>query len=229
MRLSKGPLLMMVLFAVGCATANYQSPQFVERAQNHQIIAVLPFEMVLTGDPPKNLTAEQIAQIEEAESIAFQQALYSRLLHQASVGRKHPIMIEIQSVETTRQLLAAAGIGIRESWDMSAKSLAKVLRVDAVISTSVQKTRYLSDGESFGVDLGLSVVNEVTEGWLAPILPWNLVTTQDIWANCELIDSLDGTVLWQTDFSQATDWRLPANQVITTFTMEFAKQFPYRG
>ncbi len=223
------PLVTMLLFAAACSTVNYQSPQFAERARHHQIIAVLPFEMVLAGDPPGNLTARQIAQIEEAESVAFQEAYYYRLLHQASVHRKHPIMIEIQPVETTNRLLAAAGIGVRESWGMSAKSLASVLRVDAVISTSVQKTRYLSDGESFGVDLGLQVVNEVTEGRLAPILPWGLVKTHDIWANCELIDGLDGAVLWQTDFAQATDWQYPANQVIAGFTEELAKKFPYRG
>jgi hypothetical protein len=226
---SQKTLLAVLLMIAACSTVNYESPQFVERARHHQIIAVLPFEMVLAGDPPGKLTAQQIAQIEEAESVAFQEAYYYRLLHQASVHRKHPIRIEIQSVETTNQLLAAAGIGIRESWGMSAKSLAKVLRVDAVISTSVQKTRYLSDGESFGVDLGLSVVNEVTEGRLAPILPWGLVTTQDIWANCELLDSLDGAVLWQTDFAQAIDWRLSANQVIAGFTADLAKKFPYRG
>ncbi|MCJ7753620.1 MAG: hypothetical protein MUP13_03565 [Thermoanaerobaculales bacterium] len=229
MRLSKSPLLILALFAVGCSTANYESPQFVERARHHQVIAVLPFEMVLTGNPPKNLTAQQIARTEEAESVAFQQALYFRLLHQASVNRKHPITIEIQSVETTNQLLAAAGIGVRDSWGMSAKALAKVLRVDAVISTSVRKTRYLSDGESFGIDLGLSIANEVSEGMLAPILPWGLVTTHDIGANCELLDSLDGAVIWQTNFAQATDWRLPANQVIAGFTDELAKKFPYRG
>ena len=223
------PLVTMLLLAAACSTVNYQSPQFAERAQHHQIIAVLPFEMVLTGDPPRNLTAKQIAEIEEAESVAFQEAYYYRLLHQASVHRKHPIRIEIQPVETTNRLLDAAGIGVRESWGMSAKSLARVLRVDAVISTSVQKTRYLSDGESFGVDLGLQVVNEVTQGRLAPVLPWGLVTTHDIWANCELIDSLDGAVIWQTDLSQATDWQYPANQVIAGFTEELAKKFPYRG
>jgi hypothetical protein len=218
-----------LLFAVACSTANYESPQFAERAQHHQIIAVLPFEMVLTGDPPKNLTALQIAQIEEAESVAFQEAYYYRLLHQSSVHRKHPIRIDIQQVETTNRLLAAAGIGIRESWGMSAKELSRVLRVDAVISTSVQKTRYLSDGESFGVDLGLQVVNQVTEGALAPVLPWGLVKTHDIWATCELIDSVDGAVIWQTDLAQATDWQYPANQVIAGFTEELAKMFPYRG
>jgi len=222
-------LATVLLFAAACSTVNYESPQFVERASHHQIIAVLSFEMVLVGDPPGNLTAQQIAQIEEAESVAFQEAYYYRLLNQASVHRKHPIRIEIQPVETTNRLLAAAGIGIRESWGMSAKSLASVLRVDAVISTSVQKTRYLSDGESFGVDLGLQVVNEVTEGALAPILPWGLTKTHDIWANCELIDATDGAVLWQTDFAQATDWQYPANQVIANFTEELAKKFPYRG
>ena len=223
------PLVSMLLFAAACSTVNYESPQFAERAQHHQVIAVLPFEMVLTGDPPSKLSAQQIAQIEEAESVAFQEAYYYRLLHQASVHRKHPIRIDIQSVETTNRLLAAAGIGVRESWGMSAKELSRVLRVDAVISTSVQKTRYLSDGESFGADLGLQVVNEVTEGKLASFLPWGIVKTHDIWANCELIDSLDGAVIWQTDFTQATDWQYSANQVIAGFTEELAKKFPYRG
>jgi len=225
----KIPLVTMLLLATACSTVNYESPQFVERAQHHQVIAVLPFEMILDGDPPGNLTAEQIARIEEAESVAFQEAYYYRLLHQSSAHRKHPIRIAIQPVETTNRLLRAAGVGVRDSWAMSAKSLASVLRVDAVISTSVQKTRYLSDGESFGVDLGLEVVNAVTEGRLAPVLPWGLVKTHDIWANCELIDSLDGAVLWQTDFAQATDWQYPANQVIAGFTEELAKKFPYRG
>lgn len=223
------PLLAILLVAAACSTANYQSQEFTDRARHHRVIAVLPFEMVLAGDPPKGLTPEQIARIEEAESVAFQEAYYYRLLHQASVHRKHPIRIEIQPVENTNRLLADAGISVRDSWAMSAKSLARVLRVDAVVSTSVQKTRYLSDGESFGVDLGLQVVNEISEGRLAPVLPWGLTKTNDIFANCELIDSLDGAVLWQTDLAQATDWRYPANQVIAGFTDELAKKFPYRG
>jgi hypothetical protein len=229
MKSTRVALVAMALAAAACSTVNYESPQFAERARHHQVIAVLPFEMVLAGDPPANLTARQIAQIEEMESVAFQEAYYYRLLHQASVHRKHPIRIDIQPVETTNRLLSGAGIGVRESWGMSAKALASVLRVDAVISTSVQKTRYLSDGESFGVNLGLEVVNEITEGRLAPVLPWGLAKTHDIWANCELIDSIDGAVLWQTDFAQATDWQYPANQVIAGFTEELAKKFPYRG
>jgi len=221
--------LFVLVVATGCATANYESPQFAERAQHHQIIAVLPFEMAFEGEMPRKLTVAQIARIEEDESIAFQTAYYYCLLNQASGHRKHPIQVQIQSVEETNRLLKAEGIGIRESWGMSAKSLARVLRVDAVISTTVNKTRYLSGGESFAIDTGLQVVNEVSEGRLAPFLPWGLSTTHDIWANSELIDSLDGAVMWQSDISVATDWRAPPNDIISGFTEDLAKKFPYRG
>ncbi len=69
----------------------------------------------------------------------------------------------------------------------------------------------------------------MTEGRLAPFLPWGLVTTHDIWANSELVDAVDGAVLWQTDFAGATDWRLPPDRVIVEFTHELAKRFPYRS
>jgi hypothetical protein len=222
-------LLFVLVVATACSTANYQSPQFAERAQRHQIIAVLPFEMVLEGEMPRGLTIAQIARIEEDESIAFQTAYYHCLLNQASAHRKHPIRVQIQSIEETNRLLKAEGIEIRESWGMSAKSLARVLRVDAVISTTVNTTRYLSGGESFAIDTGLQVVNEVSEGLLAPFLPWGLSTTHNIWANSELIDSLDGSVMWQSDISVATDWRAPPNDIITGFTADLAKKFPYRG
>jgi len=229
MNASRVSLLLSLLLASACSTANYQSTQFAERARHHQVIAVLPFEMVLTGDPPKSLSPAQIGVIEEDESVAFQEAYYYRLLNQSSAHRKHPIQVRIQHVDETNRLLAEQGIGVRDSWTMSAKSLARALRVDAVIRTSVRKTRYLSDGESFAIDTGLQVFNEVSKGRFAGLLPWELTTTHDIWANSALVDSLDGAVMWQSDVSAATDWRAPANSIIADFTSELAKRFPYRG
>ena len=222
--------LAALLFATACSsTANYQSPQLEERAQQHQVVAVLPFTMVFTGKTPKDLTPDQIASIEEAESVAFQAAYYHWLLQQASVHRKHPIRIEIQPAAETNRLLAEQGISVRDSWGMSAKSLARALRVDAVVSTSVTKNRYLSGVQSFAIESGFNIVNAISEGRLAPFLPWGLSTTHDIQAASELIDALDGIVLWADDLSVSTDWRAPANDVIAEFTKELAKKFPYRG
>ena len=223
-------LVSALVVAAGCSsTANYESPQLAERAQQHRVIAVLPFAMVLSGTPPADLTPAQIAATEEAESVAFQTAYYHWLLNQSSARRKHPIRIEIQPVSETNRLLADQGISIRDSWGMSAKSLARVLRVDAVVSTAVTKTRYLSGAESLAIEAGLNVATEVSKGWLAPLLPWGLTTTNDIQAASEIIDALDGAVLWQDEMAAATDWRAPANDVIAGFTRELAKKFPYRG
>ena len=49
------------------------------------------------SDELKAVLDQALTQIEEAESVAFQEAYYYRLLHQASAHRKHPIRIEIQS------------------------------------------------------------------------------------------------------------------------------------
>jgi hypothetical protein len=219
-----------MLFVIGCgSTADYQSPQFETRAEQHQVIAVLPFSMVYTGKTPKDLTPAQIAQIEEEESVAFQTAYYRWLLEQSSVHRKQPIQIRIQPVSETNRLLAANGISIRDSWGMSAKSIARILRVDAVVSTSVTKTRYLSGAESFAIDTGFVVASEISDGQLAPYLPWGLSTTHDIEAASELIDAVDGAVIWQDDLSASADWRAPANDIIVGFTKDLAKKFPYRG
>jgi len=223
-------LLAALSIAAACGTAaNYQSPHFEARAQQHQVIAVLPFTMVFTGKTPKDLTPEQIAKIEEEESVAFQMGYYHWLLQQASVDRKHPIRIEIQPVSETNRLLAEQGISVRDSWGMTAKSLARVLRVDAVVSTAVTKTRYMSGVQSFAIETGFAVVSEISEGQLAPFLPWALGTTNNIQAASELIDALDGSVLWQDGLSASTDWRAPANDIIAGFTRDLAKKFPYRG
>jgi hypothetical protein len=101
--------------------------------------------------------------------------------------------------------------------------------VDAVIRSWTRMTRELPDGDSFGVDLGLRVVNEVAEGGLARLLPWDPITTHDIWASRELIDAIHGPPLSHTDCAHATDKPYSANRMIAGFTEERAKKIPCRG
>lgn len=229
MRTQRFLLPSILLVIAACSSTGYVSPELTTRTSRHQVIAVLPFEVVMAGKPPRGLTSAQLARAEENDSIAFQTALYYSLLNQASANRKHPIRVRIQPIDETNRLLEANGIGIRESWGMSAKSLARVLKVDAVVSTTVHTMRYLSGGESFAIETGLVVAIEISEGRLAPFLPWGLSTTADIGANCELIDTLDGSVIWQSNVSTATDWRAPPDDIIAGFTHDLAKKFPYRG
>jgi len=213
----------------GCTTVDYTSQQFATQAADHHKIAVLPFEMVFTGNVPEGLSEQQILEIEEAESFAFQTALYHAMLDRSSTRRKNPILIRIQPVEETNRLLALSEIGARESWAIPADELAEMLGVDAVVRTTVFKTRYLSALESFSIDVTAAIFNEATEGRFGWLVPYGITTTYDIYADSALIDADDGDVLWKVVVERATDWQRPANDVIVGITRKLAKSFPYRA
>jgi hypothetical protein len=223
-------LIAFALLAVAtasCTSVKYRSPQFSAKTVTHQQIAVLPFEMVLTGKLPDGLSPAMVVEIEERESLGFQQAFHDALLNQSG-DRKRPILITLQPVTRTNRILAENGISIRESWDMTPEELARVLGVHAVIRTRVTKARYLSDGASAGIDLGTRVLDQVTEGRLRAVLPWGLARTHDIFADGSLLDGSDGTLLWKVGLERHADWACPANEVIVGVTRKLAKQFPYR-
>jgi hypothetical protein len=219
----------MLLAATACTTVDSTSQQFAAESSDHRTVAVLPFEMVLTGRVPEGLTPDQVSAIEEAESLAFQTALYHSMLDRSGVGKKRPIRVDIQPVEETNQILDGRGIGVRESWALPAEELAEMLGVDAVVRTTVHKTRYLSDVESYGIDVGTAIFNEVTEGQFGWLVPHGAMTTVGIWADSTLVNGDDGAVLWKVALERATDWQRPANDVIVGITRKLAKKFPYRA
>ena len=185
--------------------------------------------MVFTGKAPAGLGAAQIRSIEEAESVAFQTSLYFRLLNRIGKGR---IGVDVQQVEETNRILASRRIGIRDSWEMAPQDLAKILGVDAVVRTRVEKTRYLSDLASFGIDVGSWVLHEVihdaTDGDVHLPIPHELIKTHDIFADGLLVSGRDGDLLWRVAVSREADWTRPANDVIEGLTRKLARKFPYR-
>ena len=212
----------------GCSAARYESPAFDDRAGEHRIIAVLPFEMVLTGRAPSGLTLDQIEAIEEAESLAFQSAFYLHLLDRSSARRKRPILISIQAVETSNRILREHGIGVRDSWGLDGAELARTLGVDAVVRTAVTKTRYLSDPASLGLTVGLDLLYQASEGKAPWLVPPGATKTYDIWIDSALLAGDDGEVLWRIALQRETDWTRSADDVIAAATGKLAKTFPYR-
>ncbi len=218
----------VLVLLCSCTAVDYRSSDFVPKTQSHQTIAVLPFEMVFQGKAPANWTAQQIWQIEQEESLAFQSALHDFLLRRSGPDRRARIYIDIQPVQTTNGILADHDIGIVESWSLPAEELAEILEVDAVVRTSVWKTRYLSDLASLGIDLGAYILHELTND--AHV--WSLFAgskTYDIYADSVLLNGNDGRLLWRVALHRETDWTRPANDVVVGITKKLARKFPYQG
>lgn len=222
----RNTLLLLMVFTVtlSCSRKYYATSYFDQQTSHHRVIAVLPAEMVFTGVPPKNLTPENIRQIEEQESRDFQIALYNSILQYAN-SRRYFTTVNVQDFATTQRLLSDSSISIRDAWYKSDLELTKILGVDAVVRMRIQKKRYMSDMASYGVGIAKQIGYETGVLRRIPI-PTGLGKTNDIYATCALVSK--GQTLWNNNYKAASDWNNPANEIIENITDNFGRNFPYK-
>lgn len=221
------PLSVTFLFFIllaSCGHKYYTASNFEEQTMEHRIVAILPAEMIFTGKQPKDMTPEQIAEVEEEESRAFQVSLYNNILRNANT-RKYVTTINFQDVFTTQKLLEENHISVRDSWKKNDKELAQLLGVDAVIRMRIQKQRYMSDVASYGIDMGRRIMQSTPIGSKIPV-PYNVSKTNDINASCNLIS--ENQTLWNDHYRRSADWNTPANEIIEGITENFGEHFPYK-
>lgn len=201
----------------------YTSNSFEQQTAHHRTIAVLPAEMIFTGTPPKNITPEAIAQIEETESLTFQNALYNGILRHAN-SKKYYTSIAVQDISTTQKLLEQNHISVRDSWREDDRKLAQILGVDAVVRMRIQKKRYMSDLASMGIGMGQQVLYQIAGGKVP--VPYVSNKTNDIYASCNVV--CDNRTLWNDNYQRGADYNSPSESVIADITDNFGRHFPYR-
>jgi hypothetical protein len=220
-------LLITSLIAVAifssCAHKSYTTSFFDQQTAGHRIIAILPAEMVYTGTQPKNITEEEIAKIEETESLTFQNSLYNGILRNANTSR-YMTMISVQDISTTRGLLEQNNISIRESWKKDDKKLAEILGVDAVVRLRVQKKRYMSDLASMGIGMGRQVLSTISNAKFP--VPYVSNKTNEIYASCSVVSN--SQTLWNDSYQGSADYNRPSEEVINDISDNFGRHFPYR-
>ena len=214
------------LFLNAC-TSYFIVSDFSEQTASHKKIAVLPFEIIFSGTVPENLSEEDIAQIEIAESQAFQISFHNELLKRSKSGKKNR-SVAIQHYKETLQKLNQKGINIADSWKLSADSLAKVLNVDAVVQARIEKARYMSDLTSYGVEMGKRIISILSDQTLVPWFPLVSSRAKTIKTDYFVLDGKEGTNLWSVTLEEDADWRLPSNEIIDQFSRKAAKKFPYQ-
>jgi len=206
-----------------CSREYYQTASYETYSANHHLVAVLPVQTITTGRIPARLTEEDLLAIEEGESQAFQVALYNELAKRSG-SRAQDIKLDFQHYSQTNAMLNDKGVSIRESWDMAPVELAKILEVDAVILTSLEKEYYLTDLESFGISLAFAFVDVFSDNWF--LFPNN--RTSDVMVSCTIIDGKSGVPVWVTDRICPTNWSHQHNEVVEQIARSCARRFPYR-
>lgn len=216
-------VLVSIITTSSCRHKFYTAANFDEETRDHKKVAILPAEMIFTGNRPQNMTDADIAKTEELESTVFQQFLYNNILKYSKKGRYYTT-VSFQSTTSTLQLLEKNDISVRESWKMTAEELKQLLNVDAVVRMKVQKERYMSDLASLEISVGQKVLNTI--GHPAGISVPVSSRTSTISSTCSILP--DDIVLWNDAYTRSSDYYTPGRQVIADITNQFGKRFPYK-
>lgn len=217
-------IFLFIFTTFSCSHRYYTNALFREQTKNHHVIAVLPAQMIFTGNLPKGLSDGDIKKIEETESLNFQQGLFNSILRYANT-RKYFTTVNIQDISTTLSLLKQDSISIWESWKKDDRELCKILHVDAVVRMRIRKQRYMSDLASYGIDVAREIIFNTGIGANIP-LPRMLNRTNDIYASCSLLSN--NYALWNDSYKTSINYNSEATWVIENITDNFGRNFPYK-
>ena len=178
----------ILIFLVMCSyfmnsfgqTNLYVNPVFDSIANNHDIIAIVPFitHVKLRPKQMKDVSIDQLYKMEMAEGKAIQSAMYSWFLKRKKRGKL--LNLDLQDPRTTTSILIQNGIDYNNITDYTPQDLANILNVDAVIMGEFETNKPMSEGAS--VALGVLV------GFFG--------TTNSATINMSIYNGFDGILLW---------------------------------
>lgn len=223
-------LLVMATTLVACGTNRnvYKSSSFEGAAYRHQTVAILPLQITQTGHVAKNETPESIKASNEKWSYIFQESLLSYALKHTSKNKKSPA-ISFQGVQQTNALIKESGLSLDELYTKQPEELAKLLKVDAVIMTTLEKDKNFSDGVAYGLAAGRTVLSAIGRpGTVAARSAMN-TNASDINMNCYLYNGSDSKLLWKTFRKGGSDLPSDLNGQVEYYSNWIAKKLPYRS
>lgn len=219
-------LCLPLLVLASCAKPYYKTKGFKKETKSHRTVAILPVEMIFTGNTGLPGKEADIKLIEEAESKAFQTSFMEQLLASTKGGR-NDFVVDIQAPTKTNRIILEQ-MTIQESWDTDPEVLAELLGVDAVIKNRIEKKRYFDDLTSYGIDVGVRLISLITKSLLPILGSKDISKNGEIYIRSSLLDGNSGKVLWTMDDTQQTDWKKTSSEVIDKLNSAVAKHFPYR-
>ncbi|WP_339741045.1 hypothetical protein [uncultured Sunxiuqinia sp.] len=143
-------LASFLTFAVLAQTHLYENPAFDKIAEEHQIIAVVPFDATVSLRPKqmKDISPEQLQRMEQSEGESVQMAMYSWFLKRE---KRDQLTVKVQDTNTTNALLKKNGITYENLTDYTPEELARLLEVDAVVSGKFETSKPMSEGASLAL------------------------------------------------------------------------------
>ena len=148
------------------------------------------------------------------------------MLRETGRNRRGPI-VSFQGLQKTNAILKENNLTTMEAISsMQPEQLAKMLKVDAVMITTLDKQKNFSDGVAYGLAAGRAVLGIFGQAGASNMLWMN---ASEINMNCALYDAGDSRVLWKTFRQGGTDLPKNVDDLVEYYSSWIAKKLPYRS
>ncbi len=200
-------LTLLVGATVEAQTHLFEHPDFETIAKDHKTIAIIPFSAKVSLRPKqmKEITAEQLKEMEISEGQSIQTAMYSWFLKRKKRGK---LLIDVQDPNKTNAILKKNEVDMEIT---TSEELAKLLEVDAVITGKIETDKPMSDGAS--IALGLLV------GF------WG--STNSATVNMSVNNAEDGSLLWNYNKRVSGSLGSSNDQLINTLMRKASRRLAY--
>ena len=189
----------------------YTSPNFSQLTKDHKELAIIPFEAVVKLRPKqmKDMSAEDLARLEEQEGESVQSALYSYFLKRQS---KNDYTVGFQDISRTNALLAKNGITYENMGEFTIEELAEMLEVDGVITGRITTDKPMSEGGAIALGLLTGISAPTNSGKIG----------------VSIKDGATGELLWNYEKALARSMGSDNNQIINALMRKASRKFPYK-
>lgn len=217
------PLLGLLFLTTSCRQA-YVAQNFEQETVDHQVVAILPYQIEYIGKLPNNWTQEAEDQLRAEESVVYQRSLIGQVFRRMRFQGRNS-RVDLQSVATTNSRLSEAGINLAEAYQKDPEYLASVLEVDAVFQVTVVKDRQMSELASAAVEVAGDLLSNLSNNPLAGLSNRNQTHIIDV--AIDLFDR-EGQVLYHDNAEIGISWRTPTNEAVEILNRRVSRTFPYR-
>jgi hypothetical protein len=222
-------LLLVVTCLLACNVNRnvYKAADFQDQSADTRVIAVLPFQLTNTGYRPRNVTEQDLQQANERWGYTYQESLHSYLLSRSSRKRKGPIT-QVQGLQKTNAILREQHLTIAAMYQKSPEELAKILGVDAVMMTTLEQHKNMSDGAAIGLFAARTVANTARNPGANAVGSTLWIPSDNVRMSCFLYDGDNSGLQWRTFRQGGTELPTSVQGQIDFFCDWIARKFPYR-
>lgn len=204
--------IFLLLVLASCGPTIYKAQDFDNRTANHKTVAILPAEVSIQLRPNemKNTSAEQLKNLEKNTGETIQDKMYSWFLKRSD---KYKYTVSFQDISKTNAMLLKEGITYEVLKSKTKDELARLLGVDAVISTKASMKKPMSDGAA--VALGVLVG------------AWG--STNNVVTSISINESVKGDLVWKYDYTATGSVGSNTDNLVNTLMRNASRKFPYNA